>query len=219
MVEVTFSNSLDTRIKNLFSSPFNSDEQVDLELQRIDEEMICSKETALLRIDKIVRKIASYHDKTYKDWSRQIQVLVDRQVTLNFLEAYPRWESVISSTAVLDVIKTLYGLETGEACTLEEAANRLGISKQSVGETKKKAMALLDIAHGNIKKTVSKSPLIEDRKRLANALKSFRGDRTIAEMAQYFGVSDAIYWKLENEDNKYITPEHYKIFGEVFKQK
>lgn len=136
--EVTFSNSLDTRIKNLFSSPFNSDEQIDLELQRIDEEMICSKETALLRIDKIVRKIASYHDKTYKDWSRQIQVLVDRQVTLNFLEAYPRWESVISSTAVLDVIKTLYGLETGEACTLEEAANRLGISKQSVGETKKK---------------------------------------------------------------------------------
>ena len=217
--EVTFIDSLDTRIKGLFLSPFSSNEQIDFELHRIDEEMTYSKETALLRIDRIIRKIASYHGKTYKDWSEKIQVLVKRQVTLNFLEAYPRWESVISSTATLSVLKTLYGLETGRACTLKEAANCLGISKQSVGETRKKAIALLDIAHGNIKKSVSKSPLIEDRKRLADALKSFRGDRSIAEIAQYFGVSDAIYWKLENEDNKYITPEHHRIFKEVLDQR
>jgi hypothetical protein len=217
--DVIFLDPLDARIKALFSSPLKGNEKIDSQLKQIDEEMICSKETALLRIDKIIRKIAKFHGKTYKDWSKKIQVLVNRQVTLNFLEAYPRWESVLSSAATLEVIKTLYGLDSGESCTLEEAANRLGISKQSVGETKNKAIRLLDIAHGNIKKTVSKSPLIEDRKRLAEALKSFRGDRTIAEIAKYFGVSPAIYWKLENEDNKYITPEHYKIFGEVFKQK
>ena len=189
-------------------------------MKRVEKQSAWSKAFILRRLDVVIRKVADYHGKTSTDWNNQIQILVNQQVALNFKEKYPIWESVISSAAAAEVIKVLYGIDTGIAAdTLEDAANQLGISRQAVAEVRKKAIRSLDIAHGYIKKSVKKSSSPEDRERLAKALIAFRGDRTITEMASYFGVSLPIYWKLEKGDNKYITSKHQKIFSEALDNK
>lgn len=214
---VSFVNPLDNRIKGLFTSPLKSKKQIDIQLELINTEFNCCTADILVRLDKVIRKIAIFHKKEYKDWSQQISILVNRQITLNFYKKYPQWQSVITSASAMKTITVLYGLETGEARTLEVAANEMGISKQAVAEIKNRTIELLDNAHGYIKKSTRKTSLPEDRERLANALISFRGNRSKTEMAKYFGVSLGIYWKLEKKDNKYITPKHYKIFREALK--
>ena len=218
--DVSFRNEIDNYIMFLFHSSYKNKKEIDKELKRVEKQSAWSKAFILRRLDVVIRKVADYHGKTSTDWNNQIQILVNQQVALNFKEKYPIWESVISSAAAAEVIKVLYGIDTGIAAdTLEDAANQLGISRQAVAEVRKKAIRSLDIAHGYIKKSVKKSSSPEDRERLAKALIAFRGDRTITEMASYFGVSLPIYWKLEKGDNKYITSKHQKIFSEALDNK
>ena len=201
---------LEKALINLFSSPIESYDELMNKLMAISQEFSYWELTQLKqKINQVIKTVAKFHNKTFADWENALKEAKAIYIKDAFLAKYPDWRNAELCAREEELLELLYGFKNNEVLSMAQAGKQMdGFSRQLIQERRDKALKKLDLHH----ETETDTP---NRQEFAAKLKKFRGAKSLASMAKYFGVSYGVYRKLENEDLARISSEYPQIFAEA----